>query len=181
MRRMIIGAAVGAAASAIGLGAPTPAHAQEFEARLQGFEEVPAAISTLATGTFNATLRPGQIQYELTYDNLQGDVTQAHIHFGQTGVAGGISAFLCSNADDRPEGVQACPESGVPVRGAIQRADVIGPAAQGIAPNQFGELVRAIRSGITYANVHTDLFPAGEIRGQIRRARAGGPGGPVRR
>ena len=46
MRRMIIGAAVGAAASAIGLGAPTPAHAQEFRARLQGFQEVPAAIST---------------------------------------------------------------------------------------------------------------------------------------
>jgi hypothetical protein len=170
MRRMIIGAAVGAAASAIGLGAPTPAHAQEFTARLQGFQEVPAAISTPATGTFNATLRPGQIQYELTYDDLQGDVTQAHIHFGQTGVAGGISAFLCSNVD-APEGVQPCPEPGMPVTGTIQRADVIGPEAQGIAPGQFGELARAMRSGITYANVHTTLFPAGEIRGQVGRVR----------
>ena len=28
---------------------------------------------------------------------------------------------------------------------------------------------RAIRAGATYANAHTALFPAGEIRGQIRR------------
>jgi CHRD domain len=171
MRRMIIGAAVGAAASAIGLGAPTPAHAQEFTARLQGFQEVPVPISTPATGSFAATLRSGLIEYELTYDNLQGDVTQAHIHFGQTGVAGGISAFLCSNADDAPAGVQACPDPGVPVTGTIQRADVIGPAGQGIEPGQFGELARAMRAGITYANVHTTLFPAGEIRGQVRRVR----------
>jgi hypothetical protein len=38
---------------------------------------------------------------------------------------------------------------------------------QGIEPGAFDELTRAIRKGVTYANVHTDLFPAGEIRGQI--------------
>jgi hypothetical protein len=41
-----------------------------------------------------------------------------------------------------------------------------GPAAQGI---DFGELVRAIRAGATYANVHTEKYPGGEIRTQLRR------------
>ena len=56
--------------------------------------------------------------------------------------------------------------------GTIAAADVIGPAAQGIAPGEFRELVRAMRAGATYANVHSTTFPAGEIRGQIVRAGA---------
>jgi hypothetical protein len=53
------------------------------------------------------------------------------------------------------------------VSGTITSADVIGPAGQGIAPGEFDELVRALREGATYANVHTTLYPGGEIRGQI--------------
>ena len=44
---------------------------------------------------------------------------------------------------------------------------VIGPAAQGIAPGEFEEIVAAIRAGRAYANVHTTKFPGGEIRAQI--------------
>lgn len=51
--------------------------------------------------------------------------------------------------------------------GTIVPANVIGPAGQGIAAGEFGELVEAIRQGATYANVHTVAFPGGEIRGQI--------------
>ena len=32
---------------------------------------------------------------------------------------------------------------------------------------EFGELVRALRAGAAYANVHTTTFGGGEIRGQI--------------
>jgi hypothetical protein len=46
-------------------------------------------------------------------------------------------------------------------------ADVIGPTTQGIEPGAFAELVRAMRAGVTYTNVHSTKFPAGEIRGQI--------------
>ena len=42
-------------------------------------------------------------------------------------------------------------------------ADVIGPAAQGIAAGEFDELVEAIRAGIAYANIHTNVNPAGGI------------------
>jgi hypothetical protein len=56
---------------------------------------------------------------------------------------------------------------GTPVSGVLTPANVIGPAAQGVAPGEFAELVRAIRAGVTYANVHTQAFMGGEIRGQI--------------
>lgn len=46
-------------------------------------------------------------------------------------------------------------------------ADVIGPTAQGIEAGAFDELLAAIRAGRTYANVHSDKWPAGEIRAQL--------------
>jgi hypothetical protein len=52
------------------------------------------------------------------------------------------------------------------VTGTIVAADVVGPTAQGIDPGDFDSLVRAIRQGATYSNVHTAKFPSGEIRGQ---------------
>jgi len=47
-------------------------------------------------------------------------------------------------------------------------ANVIGPAGQGIAPGEFSKVLEAIRSGVTYVNVHSVQFPPGEIRGQVR-------------
>jgi hypothetical protein len=46
--------------------------------------------------------------------------------------------------------------------------NVIGPAAQGIAPAEFAELVAATRAGAACVNVHSSKFPAGEIRGQLK-------------
>jgi hypothetical protein len=60
-----------------------------------------------------------------------------------------------------------CPLRGGEVTGTIVAADVIGPAAQGIAATEFTEFVRAIRSGTAYANIHTQQYGAGEIRGQL--------------
>jgi len=45
---------------------------------------------------------------------------------------------------------------------------VIGPSGQGIAAGEFAELIRAIKGGRTYANVHSRSFPGGEIRGKIQ-------------
>jgi len=44
---------------------------------------------------------------------------------------------------------------------------VIGPSSQGVAAGEFDELIRAIRAGATYVNVHSTLYPPGEIRAQI--------------
>jgi hypothetical protein len=58
------------------------------------------------------------------------------------------------------------------VTGTLNAAGVVGPTAQGIAPGEFAELVRAIRNGAAYANVHSVAFPAGEVRDQVRDLRS---------
>ena len=40
-------------------------------------------------------------------------------------------------------------------------------ASQGAAPGELFSVLRGIRGGVVYANVHTDIFPGGEIRGHL--------------
>ena len=44
---------------------------------------------------------------------------------------------------------------------------MVGLAGQGISPGELDELLRALKSGVTYANVHSTKFPGGEVRAQI--------------
>jgi len=134
---------------------------RQMRARLSGFQEVPA-VSTTGRGEFRGTINGQSISFRLTYSDLEGAVNAAHIHFGQSGVNGGVMAFLCGGG-----GKPACPASGT-VAGDISAADILGPADQGIESGNFAEAIRALRSGATYANVHTTKFPNGEIRGQVR-------------
>jgi hypothetical protein len=152
---------------------------KNLRAWLSGYQEVPA-VSTTSSGTFEAALKPGhtEIAYSLHYSALEGDVQQAHIHLGQPGVNGGISVFLCSNLGNGPAGTQPCPAGPATVTGTLTAADVVGPAAQGIATGEFEELLRAIKSRVTYVNVHSSKFPGGEIRSQLRGHGRGGGGGP---
>ena len=84
--------------------------------------------------------------------------------------------FLCSNLGNGPAGTQPCPAGPATVTGTLTAADVVGPAAQGIAAGEFEELLRAIRARVTYVNVHSSKFPAGEIRSQLRaHGRSAGP------
>lgn len=148
-----------------------------FRGTLEGYQEVPA-VSTDATGAFRAKIRDGgqSIDYTLRYSGIE-DVTQAHIHFGQSGVNGGISVWLCSNlaSPPTPAGTPACPQNEATLTGTITSAEVVGPSVQGIAAGELAELVRAIRRGVTYANVHSTTFGGGEIRMQL-----GGKGGHFR-
>ena len=139
---------------------------------LRGYEETPA-VSTEGHGSFQARISRSsdEIPFTLSYDALEGDVTQAHIHFGQKSVAGGIAVFLCSNLGNGPAGTPACPPPPATVTGTITPEDVIGPTSQGISGGEFDELVRALRSGVAYANVHSTTWPGGEIRGQLDQRR----------
>ena len=140
--------------------------------QLSGYEEAPLALSTAGHGTFRAMVTDAGIEYRLTYADTVGTVSQAHIHFGAVGQAGGISVFLCTNLGNGPAGTQACPAAGE-VTGTIVPADVIGPAGQGIAAAEYEELLAAIRAGTAYVNVHSSTYNGGEIRGQIEGGHEG--------
>jgi hypothetical protein len=145
------------------------AGAEQIQATLVGYEEVPA-LSTPAGGQFRAMISNHDqlIDYELTYSGLTGNVTQAHIHFGQHSVGGGIMIWLCGTATNPgPAGTPTCPQEGT-VTGTAGMGQVVGPAGQGIAAADLEAAIAAIRAGISYANVHSSRFPGGEIRGQIR-------------
>jgi len=152
--------------AAMSLFSTAPARADDedsFKARLNGYQETPAVSST-GRGEFRARVRgEDRIDWDLRYDNLEGTTTgAAHVHLGQKDVAGGVSFFLCGGT--KPP----CTPGSGSFSGTATAADIIGPAPQGIAPGEIAEIIRAMRAGKTYANVHTDKHPAGEIRGQIR-------------
>jgi hypothetical protein len=138
------------------------------QVRLTGFREVPAIV-TDGKGSARLRLVGTVISYELTYEQLEGAVQQAHVHIGQDDVNGGIAVFLCSNLGNGPAGTQPCPPSPAKVTGTIDAAQVVGPAAQGVGPGDLQGVLSAIRAGAAYVNVHSDLFPSGEIRGDIGR------------
>jgi len=141
-------------------------HGKNFRAKLIGFNEVPATNSN-GRGKLRLTLTDTEITFRLDYSGLSGNPAAAHIHVGQLNVNGGVAVFFCGGG-----GKPACPAStSGSVSGTITAADLVGPAAQGYpaAPaGKLADLERAIKAGVSYANMHTAQFPAGEIRGQIK-------------
>ena len=162
-------ALLGAAALTITVGSATAhdKHDRQEVVRtlLLGVNETPS-ISTPASGRLRAVIDEdsGLINFTLTYEGLTTPPAVAHIHFGERHVAGGVMVFLCGGG-----GQPACPPSPAEITGSITAANVVGPTAQGITAGEFAKVLAAIRSGASYANVHTTNFPAGEIRGQLTR------------
>ena len=119
---------------------------QKFLANLSGLQEVPATSST-AKGVAVVTLNAAETQatVAINYSGLSSAVTAAHIHGnaapGQT--AGEIFT----------------------VGGANETSGTIRTTVN-LTKRQVG----ALRSQRLYFDVHTNIFPDGEIRGQIKRA-----------
>ncbi|MDO8484077.1 MAG: CHRD domain-containing protein [Candidatus Limnocylindrales bacterium] len=163
-------ALITAAALAFGVAGAATANGDSnrnsFKANLGGYQEVPA-ISTTGTGSLKVSVNPAgtELSYTLTFSGLQGgSVLAAHIHFAQSSVSGAVVAFLCGGG-----GKPACPPAaGGTVTGTIVAADIIAVPAQGIAAGDLAAVLKAMRHGVTYANVHSTAFPGGEIRGHIR-------------
>lgn len=117
-----------------------PSEAQTvFQCVLNGFQETPPTGS-LETGEGIFYFNPGtsELSYDITVSGLTGSFTVAHIHLGEPGVSGG----------------PITPLAGGPL--TFQGSTVLS------APH-----VAALLAGDLYVNVHSDAFPAGELRGQI--------------
>jgi hypothetical protein len=95
-----------------------------------------------AAGQFTATLNGTTLKWTLTFKNLSGPATAAHIHTAPRNVAGPITVPLC--------GPCTSPVSGTTILTADQVKDLL--------------------AGKDYANVHTAKNSGGEIRGQITKA-----------
>lgn len=144
-------------------------HLRHLRAHLRGYQEVPT-LSTSGHALFEARInRDGtEVDWQLSYENTESAVTQAHIHFGARSLNGPVVVFLCTNGGNGPAGTQLCPPAPATVVGTFSAADVLGNAAgQGLEAGNLEEFIAAIRAGATYANVHTSGRPAGEVRGQI--------------
>ena len=179
-KRVFRAVALGGMVVFIGVGALSVAgaDARSFSARpLNGYEENPD-ISTVARGSFEATLSADgtTLTYTIRFDGLEGTVQQSHIHFGKPAVNGGVSIFLCGTPGfDGPAGTPTCPQSGTVSRD-VTAADVIGPVGQGIEAGAFDEIIAAMRAGHAYVNVHSSKWPGGEIRAQINTTRSSDDG-----
>ncbi len=155
-----------------------------LKARLTGFQEVPPRL-TPGHGTFigKLDLNKQTITFTETWTDLVGNtvpmghVLFSHIHFGQPGVAGGITVFLCGPTGATNPHQPPCQDASTGSATSSFNASDVFPATapgdgdQGIKAGDFAGLLRIIRAGDAYANLHTTQFPAGEIRGQIRISR----------
>ncbi len=148
---------------------------ETIKVQLKGLEEAPVVISG-TSGELTLTIDDvaGAIAYDLTYADLEGTVTQTHIHIGQKDVSGGIAIWLCKTANVKPADpavdalTPTCPGTNPGnVSGTVTAANVIGPTGQAVPVGAFDDVLSAIRKGKAYGNVHSTSAPGGEVRGQL--------------
>jgi hypothetical protein len=134
--------------------------ATNFRTHASGDNEVPANDSPAqGQAVFQLSADGTELHYKLIVANIE-NVTQAHIHRAPAGVNGGIVVWLYPPAP--PAQLIEGRSDGILAEGVIRDAQVIGSlAGTGVAG-----LLREMRAGNTYTNVHTLQFPPGEVRGQ---------------
>ncbi len=125
-----------------------------------------ASAGTDSTATGLAILKPdsdrNMISYQLKMQGIE-NVLQAHIHVSTEPTTNGpVAVWLYPAA---PPAVWITGEvTGVLGEGDFTAADFVGP----LAGMTVADLLAAIQENRAYVNVHTEQFPAGEIRGQLK-------------
>lgn len=126
-----------------------------LKAALNGSNSVPAS-TTNGTGTAWAVLNmlpptplgassypAPQLTYRVTYADLDSTFTAAHFHLGVAGANGAVVMPISTFS---------------------------GNTAQGEWASLPDSIIDALMSGNIYVNVHSKAYPAGEIRGELKRA-----------
>ena len=146
---------------------------QHFEAALSGAQEVvfddggnlvPGGTDTDATGRISAKFARAftELRVNLRINRLTGTFGAAHFHCGRPGENGPVVFGLVNPGPLAFDGRR--------IRGTLTNADFTGAdclEVVGIPINNIVALAFAMRDGLIYANVHSDVFPGGEIRGQM--------------
>jgi hypothetical protein len=146
-RRVLFLAATLGMVALLAIAAPAYGEGRPFSTTLTGAAEVPGPGDPDASGTAFITLNQGQgeVCFDLSWALIDGTVTAAHIHVGPAGVAGDVVVPLFA--------------------GALAGTDSASGCISGVSE----ELIKAIRQDPAsyYVNVHSDVFPAGAVRGQL--------------
>jgi hypothetical protein len=132
-----------------------------FRAHLSGDQEVPPR-ETIATGqaVFQLSKDGQELHYKIIVADLE-NLSMAHIHVAGAGVNGPIVTWLYPSGP--PPMLLPGTTNGILHEGVITESNLIGLLAGG----RVSDLVDLMVAGNTYVNVHTTLYPGGEIRGQI--------------
>lgn len=116
---------------------------------LSGTNERPSQIVTPASGSGTLILAHDQLGMVITYRDLSGDGTAAHIH-GPANVSQVANPPLL--------GLEGINGGSFGTQGALSGTVVVTPG-----------IIGALVDGLSYINIHTPLHSAGEIRGQVVR------------
>lgn len=135
---------------------------KEYHAGLRGSAET-RDVETDATGmaTFEVDEDGTQAGYVLAVTDLC-NITQAHIHLGSEGEDGPVVVWLYPEEGREPKLIDG-PTTGTIAEGVITEDDLVGEW-EGAS---FDDVIATFEEGESYVNVHTEAYPAGEIRGQI--------------
>ncbi|GAB4020530.1 CHRD domain-containing protein [Spirosoma koreense] len=127
----------------------TTTPATRFTAALNGASEKPTSTTSAATGNFVANLNESTrvLSYTLTYTGpFSSSLTGGHIH--RITSTTGTSAMT----------------GGIEIPFANLTSPIVGTA---VLANQ--NRVDSMKNGFYYTNLHTTVYPAGEIRGDIKK------------
>lgn len=123
---------------------------------LSGTNEVPVNASAgTGSGTFVLNDAQTSFHFHITYSGLSANRTAAHIHNAAAGVNGSVKRTIAGPGGEYP--------------GAGGTSDTFDgdwtttQSSEALTATQVAQLL----AGKWYVNIHTDNFPAGEIRGQI--------------
>lgn len=128
-----------------------------FKASLNGAQD---NTDSIGRGTAKFVVTDKGIEYQLVISSID-EVTMAHIHLAPRGSNGPIVVWLRPKAPpaEAPTGAF----KGTYASGVITAKDLVGP----LAGMKLDDLLKEMKAGNTYVNVHTVPHPGGEIRGQI--------------
>lgn len=165
-------AAIAAIATSIALSAPAFASTITFTAPLSGAREVPP-VSTQGTGFATVVLdtTAQTLFVNVSFSGLTGTTTASHIHCCVA------SSFLAANAGvaTQTPSFSALP-LGVTAGSFSQLLDLtlassynaaFITAQGGTVSAAEAALITGMENGESYLNIHTNVFPGGEIRGLL--------------
>jgi CHRD domain len=141
-----------------------------FSTILSGLNETPTPVITPGTGTATVILDTTALTMQVTvsFSGLLGNTTASHIHCcGPLGTSQGVATTIPTFAGF-PLGVTSgFYDQTLDMTLASSYNPAFVTAQGGSVAQAQAALFAGIIAGQAYLNVHSNLFPGGEIRGQL--------------